>query len=68
MHKIKEQLKLYYDEMRTILDGTMSRDIPILGLLEHNNPREKEVSQQGRSFLIGEGDFFSVLFVMKTTL
>jgi hypothetical protein len=45
MHNMKEQSKLYNDEMRTFFYGTMSREMPSLGSSTRKISREKEVSQ-----------------------
>jgi hypothetical protein len=67
MCKIEEQSKFCDDEMREFLDGSKCRNMKGWGFSTRRIPKEKETSQQGRSYLIAREDFSNVFFAMKTT-
>ena len=76
--EIEEQLKLHDDDMRIILDGTISREMLILGFLNKEDfqgkgdiaMNKKLLDRRGilvRCFLCDENDFVAY-FPMKTKL
>jgi len=55
MHDIKEQLKLCNNEMRTFLEGTMSREMIIRGSLNNEDAQGKGYFATRKKFLDRRG-------------